>query len=118
MTSSSKVTLNDAIAAMENAYARLSAATDVAVHERNESAAKREAAQQEISLSWQAHASQLETSLAQSTSETDFLKSDNLRLSNQLAQLQRDYLDLQQSAGDVIGSLDRSVRQLDMILEH
>ena len=118
MTSTSKVTLNDAIAAMESAYARLSTATDIAVHDRNQAAAQRESVQQEISLSWQAHSSQLETSLAQTTSENDFLKQDNLRLSNQLQLLQQDYLELQTATGDVIGRLDNTVHQLDLILEH
>ncbi|MDX2095100.1 MAG: hypothetical protein SFW64_04085 [Alphaproteobacteria bacterium] len=118
MTSNAKITLNDAILAMERAYARLSAATDIAVHERAESARTREAAQQEISLSWQAHAAQLETALTQATAENEFLKEDNLRLSNQLQELQRDYLELQKTAGEVVGRLDNTVRQLDLILEH
>ncbi len=118
MTSNAKISLNDAISAMEKAYSRLAAATDVAVHERSQSAAQREAAQQEISLSWQAHSSQLETSLAQATSENEFLKQDNLRLSNQLQQLQKDYLELQATAGTVASRLDSTVRQLDLILEH
>jgi chromosome segregation ATPase len=118
MTSNAKITLNDAISAMEKAYASLAAATDVAVHERAESARQREAAQQEISLSWQAHTNQLETSLTQATSENEFLKQDNLRLSNQLQQLQKDYLELQATAGTVASRLDSTVRQLDLILEH
>ena len=118
MTSNEKITLNEAISAMEQAYARLSAATDIAVHARSESVRQREAAQAEISLSWQAHASELETSLSQSMSENEFLKQDNLRLSNQLQQLQRDYLELQKTAGDVVGRLDSTVAQLDLILEH
>lgn len=118
MTSNSKVSLNDAIAAMERAYARLSAATEVAVQEREQAATTRETAQAEITNSWAAHASQLEIALAQATSENDFLKEDNLRLSNQLQQLQQDYLELQKTAGDIVGRLDNSVRQLDLILEH
>lgn len=118
MTSNSKISLNEAINAMENAYARLSAAADVAVAEREQSAAKRETIQQEITRTWQARSAELEASLAQLTSENEFLKEDNLRLSNQLQQLQRDYLELQQSAGDVVVRLDSTVRQLDMILEH
>ena len=118
MTSNEKITLTDAISAMEQAYARLAAVTDVAVHERVQSATQREAAQQEISLSWQAHTSQLETSLAQASSENEFLKQDNLRLSNQLQHLQKDYLELQATAGTVESRLDSTVRPLDLILEH
>jgi chromosome segregation ATPase len=118
MTSNQKITLNDAIAAMERAYTRLSSATDVAVYEREQSAAQRETVQQEISLSWQAHTNQLETALTQANSENEFLKQDNLRLSNQLQQLQKDYLDLQTTAGTVASRLDSTVRQLDLILEH
>ncbi len=118
MTSDSNISLTGAIAAMEAAYAKLEAATNIAIHQRNESAAEREAAQLEISLSWQTHSAQLETALAQATSENEFLKQDNLRLSNQLQQLQRDYLDLQKTAGEVMGRLDTTVAQLDLILEH
>ncbi len=118
MTSSSKITLNDAIAAMESAYARLAAATDIAVHERSHVAAQREALQHEITQSWQQHSGQLEAALAESTSENEFLRQDNLRLSNQLQQLQKDYLELQTNTGHVVTRLDNTVRQLDLILEH
>jgi hypothetical protein len=118
MASNLKISLSDAISAMEKAYASLSAATDIALHERAETARARSEAEQELSRGWQAHTEALETTCTQLTSENDFLKADNLRLSNQLQALQRDYLELQRSAGDVIGSLDRSVRQLDLILEH
>lgn len=117
MTSNSKTGLNAAIAAMENAYARLSAAADAAVVERGEFAARSEASQTEITNSWASHTTQLETNLAQATAENEFLKADNLRLSNQLQQLQQDYLDLQSTADDVVGRLDTTVRQLDMMLE-
>jgi chromosome segregation ATPase len=118
MTSNSKITLNDAIAAMESAYARLAAATDIAVYERANVAAQREALQQEISQSWQEHSGQLEAALAEATSENEFLRQDNLRLSNQLQQLQKDYLELQTNTGHVVTRLDNTVRQLDLILEH
>ncbi|MES2984029.1 MAG: hypothetical protein V4735_02445 [Pseudomonadota bacterium] len=118
MTSNSKITLNDAISSMERAYLRLEAAADIAVHERAQSAAQRESAQHEISQSWQAHSSQLEASLADVTSENQFLKEDNLRLANQLQTLQRDYLGLQEAANHAAGRLDASVKQLDLILEH
>lgn len=118
MSSNVNITLHDAIAAMENAYTRLAAATDIAIEERTQAAQRREAAQQEISLSWQAHASELETALTQSTSENEFLKTDNLRLSNLLQQLQKDYLELQSTAGDVVTRLDSTIHQLDFLLEH
>ena len=111
-----KISLNEAIAAMERAYARLSAATETAVVERAESAAHREAAQAEITASWQRHAAGLEGELAQLQSENDFLKEDNLRLSNQLQALQREYLELQTNAGSVVARIDGTVRQLDLLL--
>lgn len=117
MASHEKISINDAVAAMESAYARLAAATDIAVHERAQSAAQREAMQQEISLSWQATASELETALSQAQSENEHLKSETARLSNQLATLQRDYLELQQTAGDVVARLDDTVVRIDTMLE-
>ena len=118
MSSNAKPTLHDAIAAMESAYARLAAATDIAIEERTQAAGRREAAQQEISLSWQSHASELETALTQATAENEFLKTDNLRLSNMLQKLQADYIELQSTAGDVVTRLDSTINQLDFLLEH
>ena len=118
MASNDKISLNDAIAAMERAYARLQAATELAVEERAQSAAQREETQAEITRTWEAHTEALETELAQATSQNGFLKRYNLGLSNQLQQLQQDYLSLQRTAGDVVGRLDGTVRQLDLILEH
>ena len=59
MTSNSKISLGEAIAAMEQAYSRLAAATDIAAHDRAQAAAQREAMQHEISHSWQQHANRL-----------------------------------------------------------
>lgn len=125
MASDSKVTLNDAILAMEAAYQRLTDATDSARLERANFAAKSEAVQEEITASWVSHTgrieaekNEIEAALAKVTSENAFLKDDNLRLSNQLQTLQKEFVELQRSTGDVLGTLDRSVRQLDMILEH
>ena len=118
MASSSEHVLKSAIAAVEKAFARLDAAADVAVHERAQSAAKREAAQAEITQSWQQHTAGIETALSDAQGENQFLKADNVRLSNQLQQLQRDYLALQEEAGNAVGRLDATVKQLDLILEH
>jgi cell division protein ZapA len=46
--------------------------------------------------------------------ENQFLKADNVRLSNQLQQLQCDYLALQEEAGNAVGRLDATVKQLDL----
>lgn len=118
MISNSKTTLNDAIRAMESAYVKLAAATDIAVHERAQSAAAREAAQASITQSWREHSAELEAALNDANADNAFLRQDNQRLSNQLAQLQQDYLELQSTTGMVAARLDSSVRQLDLILEH
>ncbi len=118
MASNSEISLQAAVSAVERAFAKLDAAAATAAHERAQSAANREAAQAEISQSWQAHAAQLETTIAGLHGENDFLKEDNLRLSNQLQQLQKDYLELQHTAEKTVGRLDASVKQLDLILEH
>jgi hypothetical protein len=118
MASSAQTSLQAAITAMERAFARLESATDVALHERAQSAAQREAGQAEISLSWQSHCAQLEATLAEANSENEFLKEDNLHHANQLQKLQQEFLELQSAAGHAVGRLDRSVKQLDLILEH
>jgi hypothetical protein len=117
MASVSKTSLESAIGAVEQAFTRLMAATDIVVETRSISAAEREAAQVEISQSWQEHSSQLEAALAEANSENTFLKEDNLRLSNQLQRLQQEFLGLQKAAGKTVGTLDASVKQLDLILE-
>ena len=118
MASSSAQSLQAAVSTLERAFARLDAAVDVSLHSRTHSAETREAAQAELTQSWQAHAAQLETVITGLEGESEFLKEDNLRLSNQLQQLQQDYVELQQMAEHTVGRLDASVKQLDMLLEH
>ncbi|MFM9891134.1 MAG: hypothetical protein ACKVOE_10955 [Rickettsiales bacterium] len=118
MAGSSESSLNAAIEAMDRAYARLESAVNVATQSKNESAALREAVQLEISTSWQQHSAGLESQLAELNSENEFLKEDNLRLSNQLQNLQQEYLELQSAAGHAVHRLDGAVKQLDLILEH
>lgn len=118
MASNSEMALQAAVSAVERAFAKLDAASHVAVHEREQSAANREAAQAELTMGWQSHVTSLETNLTNLQGENDFLKEDNLRLSNQLQQLQRDYLELQKMAENAVGRLDGAVKQLDLMLEH
>lgn len=118
MASNSEIALKAAVAAVERAFATLDAAADVAIYERGEANAKRDSMQVELTQSWQAHAARLEANIANLEGENEFLKQDNLRLSNQLQQLQRDYLALQEEAGKAVGRLDATVKQLDLILEH
>ncbi len=118
MASNSEIALQTAVSAVERAFARLDAASDISVQRHAQSAAQRESMQSELTQSWESHAAGLETSIAGLQSENEFLKDDNLRLSNQLQQLQKDYLELQQTAEHAVGRLDASVKQLDMILEH
>lgn len=111
MASGSENTLNQAFAALSDALARLEASADVAAHERAQSLHARDGAQAEVTASWEA-------TLQEIQSENTFLKEDNLRLSNQLQQLQRDYLALQETAGSALGRLDGTIKQLDLLLEH
>lgn len=111
MASGSDNSLNQAFAALSDALARLEASAEIAAHERAQSTASREGAQAEVSASWEAELQGIQ-------SENTFLKEDNLRLSNQLQQLQRDYLALQETAGSALGRLDGTIKQLDLLLEH
>ncbi len=111
MASGSENTLNQAFAALSDALARLEASAEIAAHERAQSLASREDAQAEVAASWEAELQGIQ-------SENTFLKEDNLRLSNQLQQLQRDYLALQETAGSALGRLDGTIKQLDLLLEH
>jgi chromosome segregation ATPase len=118
MAGSTDSALNRAIEAMDRAYATLEAAVEDAAQRRQGTAAQAEAVQLELTTSWQQHSAGLETQVAELQSQNDFLKEDNLRLANQLQQLQRDYLELQSTAGHAVHRLDGAVKQLDLILEH
>ena len=118
MASASEQSLATAIEAVEKAFAQLDVAAEFAVYERAQSAVNRESAQAEITHSWQAHTAELESALANTQSENAFLKADNMRLANQLQVLQKEYLALQKTAGETVGRLDATVKQLDLILEH
>jgi small-conductance mechanosensitive channel len=116
MPSHSQTTLQSAIAAVNQAFAKLDAAAEVAAYDRSQSAASREAVQAELSASWQQHSDQLQAALAEATSEMDFLRDDNARLANQLHNVQQQYVALQKVAGAAAGKLDSSIKQLDLVL--
>lgn len=118
MASNSEIALQTAVSAVERAFAKLDAASDISAQRARESASQSEAMQNELTQSWQSHTAGLETSITGLQSENEFLKQDNLRLSNQLQQLQHDYLELQKTAEHAVGRLDGAVKQLDLILEH
>lgn len=118
MASGSENSLNQAFAVLSDALARLEASAEIAAYERAQSLDAREDAQAEITAGWQQQLAEKDASLAEIQSENTFLKEDNLRLSNQLQQLQRDYLALQETAGNALGRLDGTIKQLDLLLEH
>ena len=113
MASSSELLLQSAISAVERAFARLDAAAHTARHDREQAASQRDAAQAEISQTWQTHSAKLELELSEAQLEAELLREDNARLATQLQKLQSDYLSLQQVAGATLGRLDASVAQLD-----
>lgn len=118
MATGSPSSLNAAFSAVSTALARLEAAAETAAHRQAQSTHAREEMQAGLTAGWQAELAQAEAAMAELQSENDFLKEDNLRLSNRLQQLQRDFLDLQNAAGSALTRLDGSVKQLDLLLEH
>lgn len=116
MANPSKLTA--ALAQVGAAFERLDAAIDIAMAERLQSAQARESIQSELTASWEVHSAKLEAELAEVQAESHFLKEDNTRLANQLQDLQQEYLDLQATASTTLGRLDKSVKQLDLMLEH
>ena len=118
MASNSEIALQSAISAVERAFARLDAAAQTAAEARAHIAADRAALEAEFTARGQQQVALLESTLAESYAESEFLRADNLRLSNQLSKLQKDYLALQQTASHTVGRLDATVAQLDLILEH
>jgi hypothetical protein len=111
MASASNTQLQTAIDAVLNEYERLAAAVESAAERRQDEQAQHDG-------NWQVERGGLELALTEAASENQFLKEDNLRLSNQLQALQQDYLALQKAAGSALNRLDDSVRQIDLLLEH
>lgn len=109
--------MHAAILAINTAFEKLEAAVSFAVAERDNSADAQSSAQAEITAGWEAHSAQLEAQLAEATADTAQLKSDNTRLSNQLQQVQQELLTLKTTANSTVKKLDKSVQQLDLILE-
>lgn len=60
---------------------------------------------------------ELDTALTQAAAENNFLKEDNLRLSNQLQALQKDFLKLQEASVATVNRLDDSIKAIDLMLE-
>jgi chromosome segregation ATPase len=110
--------LTQAFDSLSRALQRLEAAASISAAKVQTSAAARESAQSEITLSWQQHCATVESERDTLAEENHFLKEDNLRLSNQLQALQDEYLALQQTAGHVIQRLDGAISQLDLLKEH
>lgn len=99
------------------AFDKLEAAIAYTQAERHNASEATEAVQAETTASWEAHSAKLEADLAEALAETHFLKEDNTRLSNQLADMQQELLALQTTASGTMKKLDKSVKQLDLILE-
>jgi molecular chaperone GrpE (heat shock protein) len=76
-----------------------------------------ESMQAEMTASWQTHAAGMEADNIALVEENLELKQQNTELQNELHQLRQNYLNLQQAAGRVTKKLDRSIEQLDLILE-
>lgn len=111
MASSSKPSISAAMSTLADSFSRL----ESAVANANRAQATQAA---DASASWENQHAQLDAAYAEAASENAFLKEDNLRLSNQLQDLQREYLALQEAAGSALTRLDISVKQLDVLLEH
>lgn len=109
--------LSSAMEAVSSAFDKLEAAIAYAQAERHNAVEAKESIQAEITASWEAHSAKLEADLAETQAETSFLKDDNTRLSTQLETLQHELLALQTTASGTMKKLDKSVKQLDLILE-
>jgi predicted nucleic acid-binding Zn-ribbon protein len=102
---------------VDAALARLESAIELANAGTLQSASARESLQAELTAGWESHTNRLEAELADAQAETQFLKDENARLSNQLQQLQQEHLELQTTASKTLSRIDRSVKQLDLLME-
>lgn len=109
--------MQSAIAAVNSAFARLEEVVAQTQAERAGFAELQAAEQAELSSGWQTRTAQLEADLAEAQAESEFLKEDHTRLSNQLQKAQQELLALQSTAKGTLKKLDSSVQQLDMMLE-
>lgn len=103
---------------LNTAIGRLDAASAQAGLRQSAAAMSHVQVAAEIAADWEAKLTANESELLSTREENDFLKNDNLRLGNQLQELQQEHLDLQRAAGTIVQRLDGSIRQLDVMLEH
>jgi chromosome segregation ATPase len=117
MASGSQIDLKSAAEAASNSLARLEAAVAIASAERAASADARERIQAELTAQWQSQQSTLQTALDEANLEIELLREETQRLSNQLNALQQEHLDLQTTASSTLTRLNKSVSQMDLLLE-
>lgn len=100
------------------AIGRLDAASAQAGLRQSANAVSNLQATAEFAAEWERKLATTESELIAAREENNFLKNDNLRLGNQLQELQQEHLALQRAAGGIVQRLDGSIKQLDMMLEH
>lgn len=110
--------LNTAFDRLTNAISRLDTASAQIGLRQSASALSQVQATAELNAEWERRIAAAEAEAFALREENESLKNDNLRLGNQLQELQQDYLELQQTASGIVGKLDGSIKQLDMMLEH
>lgn len=111
-------TLKTAFDRLNNAIGKLDAVSAQAGLRQSAASLSQVQATAEISAEFERKLNVIEADNMTLREENDFLKSDNLRLGNQLQELQQEHLDLQRAAGSIVQRLDGSIRQLDVMLEH
>ncbi|MBN8542692.1 MAG: hypothetical protein J0M34_00315 [Alphaproteobacteria bacterium] len=111
-------TLKAAFDRLNTAIGRLDAASANAALRQSLEGDSQAQANAELVSEWEQKLAANESELIAVREENDFLKNDNLRLGNQLQELQQEHLELQRAAGGIVQRLDGSIKQLDMILEH
>lgn len=117
VSSSSQRPLAVASQRVIDALLSLDAAVDLSLSQRSLNAESREKLQAEISASWQAHTTGLETDIQSLHQQNGELARQNESLANELQSLKEQYIGLQHTAGKVAKRLDQSIEQLDMLLE-
>lgn len=99
---------DDASERLADAFARLEQATQ---------SASTKASQSSGDDALKARCQELEAEAGALRSDHDFLRDDNARLSNQLQELQQEYLRLKELSTSVADRIDDQVEQLDLIAQ-
>ena len=108
---SDQPTIDSASHSLAHAFERL----EYAVQQRVSAGGANTEEMEALNESWGRHCEALEADIHSLRQENEWLREENAQLSNQLQQLQQDYLELRKLSESVAGKLEQKAEQLDLL---